>query len=106
MGIPFRYAFFSEADYTLPPILAPGEWALQIARQLGASEYVNPPGGEELFDPAAFAEAGIRLTISRLPSMAYGCRGLEFQPDLSIIDVLMWNAPEDVLTHMRNATAG
>ncbi len=105
LGIPFNYAFFSEADCTLPPIRAPGEWALQIARQLGASEYVNPPGGQELFDPTAFADAGIHLTISRLPSMTYGCRGLDFQPDLSIIDVLMWNAPEDVLAHMRNATA-
>ena len=34
---------------------------LEIARRLGARRYVNTPGGRDLYDPAAFAEAGIEL---------------------------------------------
>ena len=34
---------------------------LEIARRVGATRYVNAPGGRDLYDPAAFAEAGIAL---------------------------------------------
>jgi hypothetical protein len=34
---------------------------LEIARRVGASRYVNVPGGRDLFDPAAFSDAGIEL---------------------------------------------
>ena len=38
------------------------DWAMRvIARRLGAREYVNAPGGRELYDAAAFAGAGVRL---------------------------------------------
>jgi hypothetical protein len=34
---------------------------LAIARALGATRYVNSPGGLELYDPQAFADSGIEL---------------------------------------------
>jgi hypothetical protein len=34
---------------------------IEIARRLGATRYVNAPGGRELYDPAAFDEARIEL---------------------------------------------
>lgn len=36
---------------------------IAIARAAGASVYVNAPGGRALYDPAAFARAGMRLTF-------------------------------------------
>ncbi len=41
---------------------------LEIARRLGASRYVNAPGGRDLYDSDAFAEAGIELRF--LPEYA------------------------------------
>lgn len=39
---------------------------LAICERLGATRYVNAPGGTDLYDPAAFAERGIELNF--LPS--------------------------------------
>ncbi|MDB5425662.1 MAG: hypothetical protein JWQ29_3078 [Phenylobacterium sp.] len=36
---------------------------LEIARRLGATRYVNAPGGRELYDPETFAGAGIELSF-------------------------------------------
>lgn len=96
LGIPFHYSIFSEMDLALGPVEGPGDWALRIAEALGASEYFNPPGGAELFEPSKFEAAGIRLTIQTPVELVYDCRGYEFQPNLSIIDVLMWNSPDTV----------
>ena len=100
LRIPFRYEFFSDMKLDLGPVGGPGDWALRIAEALGASEYVNPPGGEALFDPAKFQAAGIRLTIQRFENMTYACDGYGFEPALSIIDVLMWNSPSAIARHL------
>ncbi|MBI4996375.1 MAG: WbqC family protein [Rhodocyclales bacterium] len=96
LGVPFSYQLFSEMNLAIDPVAGPGDWALRVAAALGADEYVNPPGGEPLFDRAAFAAAGIALTIRQPPCMEYRCRGYGFEPHLSIIDVLMWNRPEEI----------
>ncbi len=36
---------------------------LQIVQELGATEYLNAPGGKSLYHKARFAERGIRLTF-------------------------------------------
>jgi hypothetical protein len=37
------------------------ERVIAICRQVGATHYVNPPGGRELYDASAFAAAGLEL---------------------------------------------
>jgi hypothetical protein len=96
LDIPFRCRVFSEMQLPLGPVEGPGDWALRISEALGAGEYVNPPGGVDLFDPRKFAASGIRLTLQKLIDFTYECRGYEFEPYLSIIDVLMWNPCEKV----------
>lgn len=96
LQIPFHYTFFSQFNKAIGPINEPGDWALEISKALGATEYINPPGGTELFDRKKFHEAGIKLTIAGLINFRYDCPGYEFIPHLSIIDVLMWNKPRVV----------
>ena len=96
LDIPFQYRIFSEMQLPLGPVDGPGDWALRISEALGADEYVNPPGGVDLFDPNKFAGCGIRLTLQKLIDFSYECRGYEFVPYLSIIDVLMWNPRERI----------
>ncbi|MDJ0894636.1 MAG: WbqC family protein [Alphaproteobacteria bacterium] len=56
---------------------------IEVARRMGASRYVNPPGGRALYDGEAFARAGIEL---------------RFLPD--------WTGPEDsVLPHLLSGNA-
>jgi hypothetical protein len=100
LGIAFEYVFFSEMNLNLDPIDGPGDWALRISEAMGVTEYVNPPGGVSLFDPDKFEFAGIKLTIRQLPPMEYPCNCYEFIPNLSVIDVLMWNSPEKVREHL------
>jgi len=96
LGIEFKYQFLSEMKLELEPVAGPGDWALNISAALGASGYVNPSGGEELFDAAQFKHRGINLEIRDIPPMSYESAPYEFIPRLSIIDLLMWNSPEAI----------
>jgi len=100
LGIEFDYKVFSELSLNLGPIEGPGDWALRICEALGAEEYINPPGGADLFDSAKFAAAGIKLTIQSYAPLVYDCGAFEFIPDLSILDVLLWNTPAHIMAHL------
>lgn len=100
LDLPFEYQLFSRMDLELGPIEGPGDWALRISEALGADEYVNPPGGEKIFDPNSFARASIELCIRRFEELAYEPRGYEYVPGLSVVDVLMWNSAEAVRRHL------
>ena len=100
LDIQFDYTCFSEMDIELAPIEAPGDWALGISEAMGASEYVNPPGGASLFDARKFEDKGIKLTIKEFKNFEYRCGRHEFIPALSIIDVFMWNSPPKIKEYL------
>ena len=90
LRLPFSPSLFSELHLSFPNA-GPGDWALETAVALGASEYVNPPGGVALFDSAMFDRHGVRLLFLRHELPAYSQNQACFLAGLSIIDVLMWN---------------
>ena len=96
LGIDFEYEYFSEMALDLGSVEGAGDWALRISEALGAEEYVNPPGGVDIFDPDKFMAAGIKLTIRKIPPFEYSNKGYEFIPNLSIIDVMMFNSKERI----------
>lgn len=96
LGLEFTYSICSERDLDLPPISGPGDWAPAIAAAVGADAYINPVGGRRLFDPAAFHRRKIELSFLEMPPFTYPTGSYQFEPDLSILDVLMWNSPEAV----------
>ena len=100
LDIPFPFTVFSEMGLSLGPVEGPGDWALRIAEALGAREYVNPPGGKDLFDPAKFAASGIRLTIQEPVDFRYEVPGYVFEPALSILDALMWNSRDRLKAYL------
>jgi hypothetical protein len=102
LGLPFRHALFSDLHLELGPVTSPDEWALRISQALGAKNYINQPGGREFFDPAKYHAAGINLQFIDFELVPYNQFRPVFEPGLSIIDVLMFNTPEQVqlmLTH-------
>ncbi|WP_241020297.1 WbqC family protein [Burkholderia sp. Ac-20345] len=64
---------------------------IDIGRQEHAAIYVNPAGGQELYDPQAFAAAGLKLKFLTPGLAPYTPVRGAFVPALSIIDVLMCN---------------
>lgn len=69
---------------------------LDICRQLGASQYINPPGGRALYDPEKFQAQGIQLRFLEAPTTTNLCSGLGDGEHLSILDTLMHNSPNDI----------
>lgn len=69
---------------------------LGLCRDLGATEYLNSPGGRSLYDVARFEDAGVRLRFLE-PRNQYYNQGLDGHvPNLSILDVLMFNGVDCV----------
>ncbi len=56
-GRPMRRS--SELD--IDPELRAQDRIIAIAREVGATQYVNAPGGRELYDASGFAKAGLKL---------------------------------------------
>lgn len=96
LDLPFRSEAFSTMKLDLHNVAEPGDWALETSRALGASQYVNPPGGRELFDADRFRDANISLKFLQPTLPAYEQGQADFLPGLSIIDALMWNSPGKV----------
>lgn len=66
---------------------------LAICEALGANHYINAPGGRSLYDARAFAAHGIKLSFLQPGEITYRQFGSDFVPNLSIIDVIMFNSP-------------
>lgn len=104
LEIPFRFRILSETGFKPAQNPGPGGWAPMVCEYLGATSYVNPVGGRALFDPADFAARGIDLLFADTEPLRYKTGRFEFEPGLSILDVLMWNAPHKVSDWLRKHT--
>ena len=68
---------------------------IEICREKKATTYINPIGGEILYDKSYFNKNGIKLSFIKPSSLKYKQFNYEFDASLSIIDVLMFNSVED-----------
>jgi hypothetical protein len=69
------------------------ERIIDICSKEKAGTYINPPGGRELYDAAAFEKEGIELKFIEPKKISYDQYSNVFVPFLSMIDVLMFNDP-------------
>lgn len=67
---------------------------LSICEELGATHYINVPGGKALYDQPAFSARGLQLSFIQPRAVIYRQFGSGFFPSLSIIDVMMFNDRE------------
>jgi hypothetical protein len=96
LSVPFRRTICSQMNLRLPDRLRPGEWAPEVASRVGATTYVNPLGGRALFSVEEFEKRGVALEFLKVKDFIYPTGSFPFMPNLSILDVLMWNSPEVV----------
>jgi hypothetical protein len=65
---------------------------LDICERLGAKEYLNPPGGRELYNAELFDSRGIKLMFLGSPSAEIGLKsGSPCGDTLSLLDTMMTN---------------
>jgi hypothetical protein len=65
---------------------------IDIVKLLDATEYINPIGGQEIYKKNEFIENNIKLNFIKMnENLIYKQFNNEFIPNLSIIDVLMFN---------------
>ena len=103
LSLPFRHAMLTDLNLSLGVVSAPDEWALRTTQALKATTYVNQPGGRTFFDPIKYREAGIDLRFIDFEIAPYSQRRLTFELGLSIIDVMMFNSPEQVVEMLDHA---
>lgn len=65
---------------------------LEICELLGATEYYNAIGGQELYSKDAFANKNIQLRFLKTNDIRYQQFKNDFVSNLSIIDVMMFNS--------------
>ena len=71
---------------------------IDICQREGATDYVNLPGGRNLYDAELFASAGIELLFLEPNLQALNLRHSgQGGPSLSILDLLMLNPPAAIL---------
>lgn len=71
---------------------------IALCKALGSDRYVNAIGGRELYARSAFVEQGIALEFVKTRPIQYRQYDHSFVPNLSIIDVMMFNPRETVRT--------
>jgi len=77
---------------------------LAICKALSADTYYNAIGGKELYSKERFSSSGIELKFISSNDVQYQQFNHDFVPWLSIIDVLMFNAKEEVSVMLKNYT--
>lgn len=69
---------------------------INIVKMLNGTSYINAIGGLELYSKETFAKENINLNFLRTREIQYKQFNNDFVPNLSIIDVMMFNSPETI----------
>lgn len=73
------------------------ERVIRTCQKLGATNYINPIGGVELYSKEYFRGNGIELFFIKMANITYFQGSSDFVSHLSIIDVLMRNSRAEVI---------
>lgn len=92
----FKTTFFKSSERYENRDLERQARLIDICNKENATDYINAPGGTELYDKKSFKEKGIELSFIKTLHIEYEQFNNDFVPWLSIIDVLMFNSIEEV----------
>ena len=90
LGIKTKIIISSELEFDNE--LKSQEKVIEICKTVGATDYINPIGGEKLYSREIFANYGLKLQFHVSNKVSYDQFSPIFIPQLSIIDVLMFNS--------------
>jgi hypothetical protein len=84
------------SDINKNDMLKGQEKIIDICQTLHGDHYINPIGGTELYFQERFQQVGIKLNFLEINKIVYFQGKGDFIPNLSIVDVLMWNSKEAI----------
>lgn len=97
LGISSSVQNARDLKLSIPPPRAPDEWALRICEAIPeVTEYWNPPGGRAFFKSEKYRASGIALRFIELPAVPYPQGRSGFEPNLSVLDAMMFLPPEEI----------
>lgn len=91
-NIVYSSSFYNNAQ------LKSSKRVIDICKLCKASCYINALGGQELYDKQEFAKENLELKFLQTNLISYEQFNNQFVPNLSIIDVVMFNDREKILT--------
>lgn len=96
LGVAFSHHLSSAMPYDRGSDRA--ERLVNICKYLGGDVYINTMGGSSLYTHQFFSSRGIELFFIGMKEIQYRQRreSDSFIPNLSIVDIAMWCAPEEV----------
>ena len=86
--------FIKTSDIQDNCLLHREERIYDFCRRLGADRYINPIGGQKLYEREAFRRHGIDLRFIHSEAGPYDQGCSPFVPDLSVLDAIMFNSRE------------
>ncbi len=78
------------------------EKVIAICNLLNAQQYINPFGGISLYSRATFQKHNVALNFIETVPFEYAQFSNEFMPNLSIMDVLMFNSKDKVKHYVQS----
>ncbi len=94
----------SSIDFFQTKELKGVERLLEICKIINAEVYINPIGGQELYDKEQFLNNGVDFFFLKSKNIQYKQFDNEYIPWLSIIDLLMFNSKEEIKSYLTNYT--
>jgi hypothetical protein len=94
--------FHKSSEFVLGADIKGENRIIQICKKLEAKNYVNPSGGEELYNYENFQEEGLSLAFIQPQLLPYKQLGIdEFIPGMSMLDIL-FNTGKNEIKEMLN----
>jgi len=94
LGINTEFSFSSEL--VVPSELKSQSRTIWLCKYCEADTYINAIGGQDLYSYEDFAKEGIQLHFLKTGDVRYPQFDRVFTPNLSIVDVMMFNSPENI----------
>ncbi len=91
-----RSFYFSSGVQNDPPLKGQAR-IIDLCKKINVNEYVNAIGGRELYSQEDFGNEKMDLKFIKSDLQSYPQSSDNFVPNLSMIDVLMWNDASCVL---------
>ena len=92
LGMDTKFIFLSELQGETTLKLQ--ERVLDMCKLSDTTHFVNAIGGQKLYSKEAFLAEGVKLSFIKMDEIQYKQFNNEFVPNLSIVDVLMFNGKE------------
>jgi hypothetical protein len=103
LEIRWNYSLFSEMNLKFKEVRESDDWALYTCLSFdNVSEYWNLPGGVKVYKKEKFLRKNINIKFYNQILTPYNQKQKQFEPGLSIIDVMMFNSKEEIHRMLNN----